>query len=148
MLELSDNLSPLIMLATMIVIYILLLFVFKALIPYFMQRKYIKGEMDRAFSEREYRYWKRKLSRLHLDYIPIIGGIVKRSDEKKLRKSRYMPNNLCKYCKTGLDSYELDKTSAACPYLDCYTNGECGMYKPIKKQKSSTKTSSNKKIDK
>ena len=141
MTELNDNLYSLIMLTSMILIYLLLLFVFKALIPYLKQRKYIKGEMDRSFSEREYRYWKRKLKRLHLDYIPVIGGVIKRAIEMKRSKSEYMAENLCKYCKTGLESYELDKTSAACPYLDCYVNGECGMYKPIEKSKNAKSAS-------
>ncbi|MBQ4116973.1 MAG: hypothetical protein IJD37_06315 [Clostridia bacterium] len=41
----------------------------------------------------------------------------------------------CKYCKTGMKTYELDHTSAVCPYLECYENGNCGMYEALDKYK-------------
>lgn len=42
-----------------------------------------------------------------------------------------MNNQLCPKCKTGLESYQLDPKSEACPYL-AYHNGEtCIFYKPL-----------------
>jgi len=40
---------------------------------YIIQRNYIKAEMNRSRSEREYKYWKRKLKKLRLRQIPVIG---------------------------------------------------------------------------
>ncbi len=78
MTESKDYLYPLVFLLILIILYILLIFIFKGLIPYLKQRKYIKGEMERSFSEREYKYWKRKLKILYLDFIPFIGNVIKR----------------------------------------------------------------------
>ncbi len=48
--------------------------------------------------------------------------------------------NLCKNCKTGRKTYELDEHSEFCPYIDCYDDDTCPFYRPInaigyKKQK-------------
>ena len=40
---------------------------------YIVQRNYIKAEMNRSRSEREYKYWKRELKRLYLHSLPLIG---------------------------------------------------------------------------
>ena len=34
---------------------------------------------------------------------------------------------ICPRCKTGKDSYELDKRSEACPYISCWKNGKCSI---------------------
>ena len=49
----------------------------------------------------------------------------------KYCKVKRTAKSKCKYCKTGKESLELDHLSATCPYLDCYVDGECGMYKPL-----------------
>ncbi len=38
---------------------------------------------------------------------------------------------ICPRCKTGKDSYELDKRSEACPYISCWKNGKCSFYEPL-----------------
>ena len=38
---------------------------------------------------------------------------------------------ICPRCKTGKDSYELDKRSEACPYIGCWKNGKCSFYEPL-----------------
>ena len=42
---------------------------------------------------------------------------------------------ICPRCKTGKDSYELDKRSEACPYISCWKNGKCAFYEPLEKPK-------------
>ncbi len=34
-----------------------------------------------------------------------------------------------------MKTYELDHTSAVCPYLECYENGKCGMYESLDEYK-------------
>lgn len=43
--------------------------------------------------------------------------------------------NLCSHCKTGKDTYELDRRSPECPYLSFHNGDECCMYKRLRKQK-------------
>ena len=74
----QNDFQSIILLVVMVVVYLLLLLVFKGILPYMKQRKYLKGELDRALSEREYKYWNKKLRRLYLDYIPILGKIIKK----------------------------------------------------------------------
>lgn len=38
---------------------------------------------------------------------------------------------LCSCCETGKKSYQLDKSSAACPYLYCHDGQHCHMYKEL-----------------
>ena len=35
---------------------------------------------------------------------------------------------LCPNCKTGFDTYNLDKHSLVCPYLDCHNGKTCSMF--------------------
>ena len=45
---------------------------------------------------------------------------------------------LCPKCKTGKYTYELDKRSPMCPYIDCYNGKKCPMYVKLEEpQKSS-----------
>ena len=39
---------------------------------------------------------------------------------------------LCSGCKTGKETYISDSKSPFCPYISCYNNGNCKMYKPLK----------------
>ena len=48
----------------------------------------------------------------------------------------FRKNNLCPKCRIGKESYELDKHSAACPYIVCWKNGKCKYFSPLKKQKT------------
>lgn len=47
--------------------------------------------------------------------------------------------NLCPNCKTGKDSYELDRHSEVCPYISCYNckKKECRFYVPLETDKKS-----------
>ena len=40
---------------------------------------------------------------------------------------------LCTNCKTGVDTYTLDKHSPVCPHLDCHNGKTCAMYVPLEK---------------
>jgi len=40
-------------------------------------------------------------------------------------------NQICSSCKTGKESYELDKHSEACPYIGCWKDGKCSFYVPL-----------------
>ena len=39
-----------------------------------------------------------------------------------------MRKKLCSKCKTGLESYELDKTSCECPYILLHDGKKCIMF--------------------
>ncbi len=40
---------------------------------------------------------------------------------------------ICPKCKTGKDSFEPDKNSEICPYIECLENGRCQFYVPLEK---------------
>jgi len=50
----------------------------------------------------------------------------------------FRKKRLCTNCKTGKESYELDKHSEACPYIGCYKfkKNRCNYYKPLETEKS------------
>ena len=39
---------------------------------------------------------------------------------------------LCPDCKTGKQTYQIDKKSVMCPYIRCHNGKRCSMYVPIK----------------
>ena len=48
----------------------------KIIRPFSEHRRYIKTEMQRSYNESEYRYWKRKLKKLYILQIPILGKLI------------------------------------------------------------------------
>ena len=38
---------------------------------------------------------------------------------------------LCPNCKTGRESYKLDRLSENCPYIECMKDGKCKFYVPF-----------------
>ena len=57
--------------------------------------------------------------------------------EKELKgMAKIFKNTLCPNCKTGADTYKLDKKSVMCPYLHCHNGVSCPFYKPISLKKS------------
>ena len=44
--------------------------------PFSEGGRYIKAEMHRAYTESEYRYWKRELKKLYISQIPILGNYI------------------------------------------------------------------------
>ena len=38
---------------------------------------------------------------------------------------------LCPNCKTGKESYLLDRLSESCPYIECMQDGKCKFYIPF-----------------
>ena len=44
---------------------------------------------------------------------------------------------LCSSCKTGRDSYKLDRRSEMCPYIGCYEINKCAFYIPLETCKQS-----------
>ncbi len=63
-----------------IVSALIMIFAFKVyrdrVIPFITERNYIKRELLRASSSREYRHWKRRLKRLYILNIPILGKLI------------------------------------------------------------------------
>ena len=43
--------------------------------------------------------------------------------------------NICSRCKTGEDSYLLDKNSPFCPYIAFYKDNKCSKFKKREKEK-------------
>lgn len=42
---------------------------------------------------------------------------------------------LCPNCKTGKETYELDRHSEYCPYIGAYSKNKCRYYVPLKQEK-------------
>ena len=42
---------------------------------------------------------------------------------------------LCPECKTGQESYLIDKSSPTCPYLSCYNGYKCAYFVPLDNSK-------------
>ena len=49
-------------------------------------------------------------------------------DDEMFGKKQICPN-----CKVGKESYDLDKHSDACPYIECCKDGKCNFYVPLDK---------------
>ena len=56
-----------------LIFFIVLAFYFNVIAPFLKERDYVKMEMQRSYSEDEYRFWKRELRKVYLRHIPIIG---------------------------------------------------------------------------
>lgn len=69
----SFNNQTIIKIAVFIGGFLFLIFFINSYLLFKGERDYIKMEMERAFEEEEYLYWKRQLKRLYLSQIPIIG---------------------------------------------------------------------------
>lgn len=55
---------------------------------------------------------------------------------KKPKKQENIKENdtaklLCPNCKTGKESYQLDRLSESCPYIECMKDGKCKFYMPV-----------------
>lgn len=48
-----------------------------------------------------------------------------------------MNNQLCPKCQTGLESYQLDPKSEACPYIASHNGNSCAFFKPLKYESES-----------
>ena len=59
-----------------LIFFIVVGFVISEVVPFFKERERIKLEMERSYSEAEYRYWRKKLKKLYRDSIPIIGRFL------------------------------------------------------------------------
>lgn len=60
----------------------------------------------------------------------IVAG---RSDEDVEREDKDLCNKkqLCPVCKTGKESYDIDKLSETCPYIGSLKNGKCKYFVPF-----------------
>lgn len=47
------------------------------MVPFINNRRYIKMELERADSEREYRHWQREMRRLYADAMPVLRLFMK-----------------------------------------------------------------------
>ena len=56
-----------------VVIICIIVFLLNVVFPMLAERKYIKNELGRACSDRDYAHWKRILKRLYISCIPIVG---------------------------------------------------------------------------
>lgn len=60
-------------LSVIIVLFFAMAFYANVLRPFFEAKQYVKSEIRRACTESERRYWQRKLKKLYITHIPIIG---------------------------------------------------------------------------
>lgn len=56
-----------------IILFCILVFYVYVIKPFVEEKRYIKSEIKRAYNEKERKYWKKKLKKLYIAYIPIIG---------------------------------------------------------------------------
>ncbi len=54
-------------------------------------------------------------------------------ENSKGAKKMFWRKPICPRCKTGKDTYELDKRSETCPYIGHWKKGKCQFYVPIEK---------------
>lgn len=45
----------------------------------------------------------------------------------------FYKKQICHNCKTGKETYNLDRHSVFCSHIVCVKNGKCSFYKPIKR---------------
>lgn len=45
----------------------------------------------------------------------------------------YLEKQICPKCKVGKESYELDRHSETCPYIEYWKDGKCPFFRPIDK---------------
>lgn len=74
----TENTITLLFLIPILFLAILALY-FNVIKPFSEDKAYIKMEIQRAFDESEYRYWKREMKKLYISYIPILGKIITNS---------------------------------------------------------------------
>ncbi len=75
-----DN-TPFLIIAIIVLLIVVLVWIVKLNI-YIHQQEYIKIEMNRSHSKKEYEYWERKLKRCRLKLIPIVGYFIKTKSKK------------------------------------------------------------------
>ena len=73
---LSNDGTLIAVMAVIIGFFLIFALVINLYLPFKNKRDYIKMEMSRS-DDNEYYYWKRKLKKLYLSYIPIIGRFFK-----------------------------------------------------------------------
>lgn len=69
--------ETMIAIAVFVILVIFIVVFINAYLPFKERRDYIKMEIGRSDSEREYRYWKKELKRLYIKSIPLIGRFFK-----------------------------------------------------------------------
>lgn len=66
-----------VIIAIIIGFFLFFAFFINSYLPFKHEINYIKMEISRSFEKEEYLYWKRKLKKLYLSCIPIIGKFLK-----------------------------------------------------------------------
>lgn len=46
--------------------------------PFIEARAYVKTELQRTLGEPEYKYWRREMSKLYVELIPLLGKFISR----------------------------------------------------------------------
>ncbi len=60
----------------------------------------------------------------------IVAGQTDRQADTE-RKRTALEKQICPGCKTGKESYEVDRHSETCPYISSWHDGECSFYVPL-----------------
>lgn len=61
----------------------------------------------------------------------IIAGRSDAHDSYSIYNEGDQDMQICCGCKTGKESFTLDKHSEACPHIGSWKNGKCSFYKPL-----------------
>ncbi len=67
--------------------------------------------------------------------------VTGRSDEQASKM--YLEKQICPKCKVGKESYEFDRHSETCPYIECWQDEKCPFFKPIDESQNKGILSSN-----
>lgn len=71
-----------------LVIFFIIMLIFKVYVPFVKRARYFKMEMRRSDGE-EYYYWKWQLRKLYRQYIPFAALFIRKSGSKRRRKHRH-----------------------------------------------------------
>ncbi len=82
-MEIKTNWVPgAIMLAAFTLFVLVMIVIFKVIVPFLQDKRFIEGEMERTDGE-TYRYWENELKKLYLSQIPLVGrGLAKKQTKK------------------------------------------------------------------
>ncbi len=74
----ADSTIMIVFFIAIAIIIFVYLFYAKLIGPFREKKRYIKIELERAYTEREYLHWKRELKHLYMSYIPIYGRLFRK----------------------------------------------------------------------
>ena len=76
-----DGLLEILVIALAVFIIVAYIY-FRFVVPFTRERDYIKSELNRSYTDAEYRHWKRELKKLYVSSVPFFGRFLARHIKK------------------------------------------------------------------